>query len=59
MTLLSLFLLFLIPSTLAFDVLRAYSGNTFFNDPAGNPLWSWYTGWDNLTYGAWKCPILI
>jgi len=49
-----MFLLFLIPSVFAFDVLRAYSGNTFFNDASGNPLWSWYDNWDNLTYGnAW------
>lgn len=48
--LLSIFcLLSLSPLALAYSLVREYSGANFFNDKQGNPLWSFYGSWDNLT----------
>lgn len=36
-------------AALGYVLVRDYSGNNFFNDAQGNPLWDFYGSWDNLT----------
>ena len=40
-------------AALGYTLVRDYSGENFFDDKQGNPLWNFYGSWDNLTLYVW------